>query len=138
MNRYLVYITTGGVMEQPFYKKEKIEIIEAENPDEAIEKWLKINNLSDESYIRRGENGKGWSYYYSITCETIETNINDDIRSFVVLFKNEDSLIVDVLEDVNRLNNPDCDTILRYWIYENYGEVEYEYFEIDNLNRIKI
>lgn len=54
-------------------------------------------------------------------------------RSYFVWFKTEDSVIVNVKDDVNRPNNDDCDTVLQKWIHENYGDEPYEYFELDSV-----
>lgn len=43
-------------------------------------------------------------------------------KSCFIWFKNEDSMIVNVNDDMNRPNNDNCDTVLERWIYENYGE----------------
>lgn len=55
-------------MEQPDFKDESVEIIEANTPDEAIEKWVEVEECS-EAHLRRGKDGKGWSCYYPIYCE---------------------------------------------------------------------
>lgn len=60
------------------------------------------------------------------------------MRRYIVLFKKREDLIVEVKDDVNRPNNPDCDTVLENWISENYGNAEYEYLRLDDLETIKI
>jgi DNA/RNA endonuclease YhcR with UshA esterase domain len=59
-------------------------------------------------------------------------------RSYFVWFKSDDGVIVNVKDDVNRPNNDDCDTILQTWISDNYGNVEYEYTELDSVETIEI
>jgi hypothetical protein len=68
MNKYLVYMTCGGVMEDPVQHDEKHLIIEAVDRDKAVEQFLVEHRLTDEAYINRGRNGFGWSYYFPITC----------------------------------------------------------------------
>lgn len=61
-----------------------------------------------------------------------------ETREYFVWFKHEDSLIIKVKDDVNRPNNDDCDTVLQRWIHENYGELEYEYFELDSVEVVEL
>jgi hypothetical protein len=60
------------------------------------------------------------------------------IRSYFIWFKYSDSVIVNVKEDVNRPNNDDCDTVLQTWISDNYYHEEYEYFELDSVEKVDI
>lgn len=60
------------------------------------------------------------------------------IRKYFVWFKEEDCVIVNVKDDVNRPNNPDCESVLQGWIHENYGNKAYEYFELDAVESVNI
>jgi hypothetical protein len=75
MNKYLVYITAGGLMEDPVQRDEDHTIIEAEDGDKAVETFLRNKGLRDERYINRGQNGFGWSYYFPITCIDITESL---------------------------------------------------------------
>lgn len=61
-----------------------------------------------------------------------------ETRSYYVMIKDEDGLIINVKDDPNRPNNDDCDTVLQRWIYENYGDKEYEYEDIDSVEVVEL
>jgi hypothetical protein len=75
-------------------------------------------------------------------CDQAETLLNKqsegNVRSYVVTFEEEDSIIVNVVDDVNRPNNDDCETILQRWIHDNYGYREYEYHELSTLEVVNL
>ena len=60
------------------------------------------------------------------------------MRRYFIWFRSEDSVIVNIKDDVNRPKNEDCDTVLQNWVAENYGDEEYEYFEIDSIPVIEL
>lgn len=60
------------------------------------------------------------------------------MRRFIVLLEKKEDVIVEVKDDVNRPNNPDCETVLENWVNENYGNVKYEYLCLDDLETIKL
>jgi hypothetical protein len=59
-------------------------------------------------------------------------------RQYFVLLKDDDPIIVTVTDDVNRPNNPDCDSVLHVWMAENYGDQQYDYWELDTCEKVQI
>lgn len=59
-------------------------------------------------------------------------------RRYFVSFENDDSIVVNVNEDVNRPNNPSCDEVLESWVTDNYGTVRYEYSEIETCEIVEL
>lgn len=71
IEKYEVWIEVGGLMEDVEFHVEDKTTIEAISEDEALKIWLDIHNCHDTSYLHKGANGKGWSYYYPIICKKI-------------------------------------------------------------------
>ncbi|AMM45001.1 hypothetical protein SP15_201 [Bacillus phage SP-15] len=71
--RFSVYITMGGLMEDPGFHDEYHATIYSSDKDSAIEEWLRINpKFDDPQYLRKGQNGEGWSYWgWVISCHQI-------------------------------------------------------------------
>ena len=46
MKKYIVGLSTGGLMECPQITYERLQVIEAENPKEAEDKYNQINNCN--------------------------------------------------------------------------------------------
>ncbi|PAK28275.1 hypothetical protein CJ467_21605 [Bacillus velezensis] len=59
-------------------------------------------------------------------------------RKYIVIFKDKDPVVLLVKDDVNRPNNPDCDSVLHLWVAENYGNQEYDYLEISACDHYEI
>lgn len=64
--------------------------------------------------------------------------LKSDETTYVVVVENEDDFLVTVKDDVNRPNNPDCEQVLRNWIYENYGSRECEYWILDGMTKVSL
>ncbi|WCK57246.1 hypothetical protein PP175_29080 (plasmid) [Aneurinibacillus sp. Ricciae_BoGa-3] len=64
--------------------------------------------------------------------------MNENIRQYFVIVGDNDPIVVTVKDDVNRPNNPDCDEVLTSWITNNYGYVNYQYWEIDTCEKHEI
>lgn len=61
--RYRVYITEGGLMEDPAFHNEHYETIEAESTDRAVEIWLGLHpTYNDPNYLKQHEDG-AWTYW---------------------------------------------------------------------------
>lgn len=59
-----VWITTGGTMEQPEWRNEYAERIEADDPDQAVRRWLlRHPKFKDPQYLNEGKGGRGWSFW---------------------------------------------------------------------------
>ncbi|HGL4208118.1 hypothetical protein M1076_16020 [Clostridioides difficile] len=43
-----------------------------------------------------------------------------------------------IVQDVNRPNNPEDDTIIEKYIENNYGNAKYEIIDLDSMEKIKI
>lgn len=69
--KFQIYRKVGGTIKQPHFTHENVAVIESYSPDTAIEIWLERFEYDDEGYIRRGVDGVGWRYYYSIICHEI-------------------------------------------------------------------
>ncbi|MFS1513657.1 hypothetical protein VQL36_14625 [Chengkuizengella sp. SCS-71B] len=54
------------------------------------------------------------------------------MKKYFVVLKNHDPIRVKVNWDVNLPNNPDYDDILQNWIEHNYGEINYDAWEISD------
>lgn len=59
-------------------------------------------------------------------------------KVYLVSFEDDDPILVTVEEDVNRPNNPDCETVLSEFIEDNHGYREYDYIEIDACEKFNI
>lgn len=68
--------------------------------------------------------------------EVLEQKVDE--TTYVVVVENEDDFLVTVKDDVNRPNNPDCEQVLRNWIYENYGSRECEYWILDGMTKVSL
>ncbi|MDF0729019.1 hypothetical protein PY093_20645 [Cytobacillus sp. S13-E01] len=55
-------------------------------------------------------------------CKTCVLNVIEaGYKKFFVVFDNNEPVVLNVKEDVNRPNNPDCEQIIQNWITDNYG-----------------
>jgi hypothetical protein len=59
-------------------------------------------------------------------------------RQYFVWIEDEDPIIVTVKDDVNRPNNPDCDSVLHEWMTDNYGSKKFGYYELDSCEKVQI
>lgn len=59
-------------------------------------------------------------------------------NKYIIVFKDEDSIQLNIDQDINRPNNP-CDyEIIKKYILDNYGYKQYEIVELDNIKRFEI
>lgn len=62
MHQYLVYITMGGLMEDPGFHDEHHRTILAKDEDEAVKKWAKMTGFDDPQYLERRGKGR-WTFW---------------------------------------------------------------------------
>lgn len=55
--------------------------------------------------------------------------------TFFVQIEGEDPIVVTVIEDINKPNNPDNHSVLEEWKTNNYGYKPYEYWEIETCEK---
>jgi len=85
MNKYLVALSVGGIMEQPEITYQDYQIIEANNKDEAEKRYNQINNCS--------------FFYGSCMVEMVNGEIN-------VLNKNVSYKAAEMLNDADKISTP--------------------------------
>jgi hypothetical protein len=61
--RYLVYMTTGGLMESPGWKDEDHHEVEATDEDDAVQKWAKLVGLQIDNTHQLEKKRKHWYYW---------------------------------------------------------------------------
>ncbi len=61
-----------------------------------------------------------------------------DVREYLVTLEDTEPILVSVEDDVNRPNNPDCETVLIEFIEDNYGYREYDYIEVGVLKKFSV
>lgn len=59
-------------------------------------------------------------------------------RTYLVSIEGEDSIVVTVEDDVNRVNNMDCDEVLEEYLLENYGSKKTDYTDIGACEQIRL
>ncbi|MGX8126468.1 hypothetical protein ACWTV9_09425 [Clostridioides difficile] len=60
------------------------------------------------------------------------------INSYVICFDEHDSIQLDIVQDINRPNNPEDDTLLERYIEDNYGYVKYEVIDLDTIEKVEL
>ncbi|MGM0846932.1 MAG: hypothetical protein ACQEUT_18390 [Bacillota bacterium] len=61
MNEYLVFVTMGGLMEDPEFHDEHHLIVAGYNEDEAVNNWAKDKGFTNPAYLKK--RGNNWSYW---------------------------------------------------------------------------
>ncbi|AWD92997.1 hypothetical protein HSE3_gp045 [Bacillus phage vB_BceM-HSE3] len=78
-----MYITKGGLMEDPDFHDEDQLVLFARNDSEAVRKWSIARGYDDFRYL---SNDKGkWSFWgWRITCELVEKDVKkaDELEQF--------------------------------------------------------
>lgn len=70
---YLVFITTGGLMEDPQRKDEDVITVKALSIDHAVAKWARLTNHNDSNLKNDGET---WTYWgWKITVHAVSDEI---------------------------------------------------------------
>ncbi|MGG4105100.1 hypothetical protein AAXB25_14385 [Paenibacillus lautus] len=68
IKNYVVYINTGGIMEQPEYVPMNVKRVSAENPDEAVSKWADMVGHNKENIKKNGDSY--WDYFEIVVLES--------------------------------------------------------------------
>lgn len=61
MKQFLVYITMGGLMEDPSFHDEHHATITADDEDDAVKQWAKLKGFSDPQYLQK--RNERWTYW---------------------------------------------------------------------------
>lgn len=56
-------------------------------------------------------------------------------RVYAVIIEDENPFLVDVWWSVNLPNNPSFDEVLEEFVKDRYGDVEFNYFCLDNVSK---
>ena len=86
MNKYLVALCSGGIMENPEITYSDFEVIDADSIEEAVEKYNKKNNCSYFYGTCVAENVNGIISILPKTVSQIKTRIRKRLKYFDLLF----------------------------------------------------
>ncbi|MFQ4258411.1 UNVERIFIED_CONTAM: hypothetical protein C4Z64_01115 [Clostridioides difficile] len=68
----------------------------------------------------------------------IERWSNEKKNSYVIWFAEHDSIQLDIVQDINRPNNPEDDVLIEEYIENNYGYVKYEVIILDTVEKVEL
>lgn len=58
-------------------------------------------------------------------------------NSYLIITKFCDDFILEIEQDINRPNNPDDVQLIREYMMNNYGNYDFQYMNLDELNQMK-
>ena len=59
-------------------------------------------------------------------------------NQYLLVFANEDSIQLNIIQDINRPNQPDDYELIAEYVENNYGAKVYEIVELDAIEKITI
>jgi hypothetical protein len=68
VKKFVVYINSGGIMEQPEYIPVQVKRLEAINSDDAVSKWADMVGHNKENIKKNGDTY--WDYFEIVVLET--------------------------------------------------------------------
>ncbi|MCC0645406.1 hypothetical protein KGF41_14160 [Clostridioides sp. ZZV14-6150] len=63
---------------------------------------------------------------------------NEKVNRYIIYFSEHDSIQIDIVQDINRPNNPTDDEIIEEYIENNYGYVKYEIINFDTMEQVRL
>ncbi|VIG20463.1 Uncharacterised protein [Clostridioides difficile] len=68
----------------------------------------------------------------------IERWSNEKKNSYVICFAEHDSIQLDIVQDINRPNNPEDDTLIEEYVENNYGYAKYEVINLETVEKVEL
>lgn len=63
---------------------------------------------------------------------------NEKVNRYIIYFSEHDSIQIDIVQDINRPNNPTDDEVIEEYVENNYGYVKYEVIDLSTVENVKL
>lgn len=63
---------------------------------------------------------------------------NEKVNRYIIYFSEHDSIQIDIVQDINRPNNPTDDEVIEEYVENNYGYVKYEVIDLGTVENVKL